>query len=86
MFQKIPWNAQEDSGECSRRFQRMFKKVSGNTKKDSDESNKKTGNAIKDSGGYSRGFRGMFEKILGNNFNFKLIKATFYLKVNPNKQ
>ena len=30
MFKKIPGNVQEDSGECSRRFQGMLKKISGN--------------------------------------------------------
>ena len=82
MFQKIkkiPGNVQEDSRECSKRFQGKLKKIPMNLIK-------KPGNAIKDLGGFSRGFRGVFEKIPGNNFNFKLIKATFYLKVNPNKQ
>ena len=30
MFQKIPGNVPEVSGECSRRFQGMFKKILGN--------------------------------------------------------
>ena len=79
MLKKIPGNVQEDSRECSKRFQGILKKIPTNLIK-------KPGNAIKDSGGYSRGFRGMLEKIPGNNLDFKLIKATFYLKVNPNKQ
>ena len=36
-------------------------------------------NAIKDFEECSRRFWGMFRKILGNAFNFKLIRATFYL-------
>ena len=52
MLNKIPGNAQQDSGECSKRFRGMFKKIPGN--------------AQKDSGECSRRFRGMLEKIPGN--------------------
>ena len=51
-FKKIPGNAQEDSGECSKRFRGMLKKIPGNVRKDS--------------GKYSKRFREMFEKIPGN--------------------
>ena len=37
------------------------------------------GNVQEDSEECSRRFRGMFRKIPGNAFNFKLIKATFFL-------
>ena len=30
MLKKIPGNVPEDSGECSRRFRGMLKKISGN--------------------------------------------------------
>ena len=30
MFQKIPGNVREDSGECSRRFRGMLKKILSN--------------------------------------------------------
>ena len=33
----IPGNAQQDSGECSTRFQGMLKKIPGNVPKDSGE-------------------------------------------------
>ena len=33
----ISGNAQEDSGECSKRFRGMFEKIPGNVKKDSGE-------------------------------------------------
>ena len=62
----IPGNAREDSGECSRRFRGMLSKILGNVQEDSGECSER--------------FRGMFRKIPGNAFNFKLIKATFYLK------
>ena len=70
----IPGNAQEDSGECSRRFRGMFKKILGNVRKDSGECSKSfqgmfkkiPGNVQEDSGECSRGLRGMFEKIPGN--------------------
>ena len=45
-------NVQKDSGECSRRFRRMFQKIPGNVQEDSGEC--------------SRRFRGMFKKIPGN--------------------
>ena len=74
MFQKIPGNVPEDSGDCYERFREMFQKIPGNV--------------IKDSGECSRRFRGtlskipgMFKKIPGNAFNFKLIKTTFYCDV-----
>ena len=35
MFEKIPGNVQDDSGECSRRFQGMFEKILGNVQEDS---------------------------------------------------
>ena len=41
---------------------------------------KTPGNGQEDSGEFSERFQGMFKKIPGNAFNFKLIKATFYLK------
>ena len=37
MFQKIPGNIQEDSGEWSRRIQRIFEKIPGNVLEDSGE-------------------------------------------------
>ena len=52
MFQKIPGNVEEDSGECSRGFQGMFEEIPGNVQENSGE--------------YSSGFRGMFKKIPGN--------------------
>ena len=48
----IPGNVEEDSGECSKRFRRMFKKIPGNVSEDSGECSKR--------------FRGMFPKIPGN--------------------
>ena len=48
----IPGNAQEDSGECSKRFWGMLNKIPENVQQDSGEC--------------SRRFRGMFEKIPGN--------------------
>ena len=45
MFQRIPGNIPEDSGECPERFREMFKEISGNVQEDSDNeviaSNKK---------------------------------------------
>ena len=38
MFEKIPGNVQEDSGECSSRFPGMFGKIPGNVQKDCGES------------------------------------------------
>ena len=38
IFQKIPGNVQEDSGECSRRFWGMFKEIPGNAQEDFGES------------------------------------------------
>ena len=35
MFEKIPGNVQDDSGECSRRFQGMLEKILGNVQEDS---------------------------------------------------
>ena len=52
LFTKIPGNAQEDSGECSRRFRGMSLKIPGNAREDSGEC--------------SRRFRGMLSKIPGN--------------------
>ena len=37
MLKKIPGNAQEDSEECSRRFQGMLSKILGNVQEDSTE-------------------------------------------------
>ena len=48
----IPWNVEEDSRECWRRFRGMLKKIPGNVSEDSGKCLKR--------------FRGMFEKILGN--------------------
>ena len=39
MLKKIPENVEDDSGECSRRFQGMFEKIPGNVQEDSGESN-----------------------------------------------
>ena len=83
----IPGNAREDSGECSRRFRRMFGKILGNVQENSGEYSrifrgmltKIMGNANKD-WECSRKFRGMFRKIAGNAFNSKLIKTTFYFE------
>ena len=52
MFQKIPENVEEDSGECSRGFRRMFQIIPGNFQEDSEECLKR--------------FWGMFEEIQGN--------------------
>ena len=52
MFQRIPGNVEEDSGECSRGFQGMFLKIPGNVRKDSGECSKR--------------FREMLQKIPGN--------------------
>ena len=63
---KILGNFQGDSGEFYQRIQGMFKMI--------------LENVWKDSKGCSKTFRGIFNKISENTFNFKLIKATFYLK------
>ena len=34
MFEKIPGNVLEDSGECSRRFRGMFERIPGNVNLD----------------------------------------------------
>ena len=52
MLLKILGNVVKDSGECSRRFQGMFEKVSGNIQKI-------PGSVIKDSGECSRRFLGI---------------------------
>ena len=52
MFEEIPGNVQEHSGECSKRFGGMLKKIPGNVREDSREC--------------SRRFRGMLKKISGN--------------------
>ena len=49
IFQKIPGNVSEDSGEYSKRFRGMSEKVLRNAQEDSRK--------------YSRRFREMFEKI-----------------------
>ena len=51
-MKKIPGNAPEDSGECSKRFWGIFQKIPGNVPEDSDKC--------------SRRFGGMFKKIPGN--------------------
>ena len=51
MFQRIPGNVREDSGECSRRFWGLFHNIPGNVIKDSEEC--------------STRFQWMFKKILG---------------------
>ena len=74
MLNKIPGNAQQDSGECSKRFRGMLNKIPGNVQQDSGECStrfqgmlaKIPGNVQQDSGECSRRFRGMFEKIPGN--------------------
>ena len=74
MLNKILGNAQEDSGECSKRFRGMFEKIPGNVQKDSGECSKRfrgmlkkiPENVPKDSGEYSKRFRGMFQKIPRN--------------------
>ena len=54
MFKKIPGNIQEDSGECSRRFQEMLVKIPENVQEDTGECSKRLkkilGNVSKDSG------------------------------------
>ena len=52
MLQRIPENVEEDSGECSRGFRRMFQIIPGNFQEDSEECLKR--------------FWGMFEEIQGN--------------------
>ena len=37
MLKEILANVQEESGECSRRFWKMFKEIQGNVQKDSGE-------------------------------------------------
>ena len=63
MFQRIPGNVEEDSGECSRGFRGMFEEIPGNVQEDSGEI---PGNVQENSGECLRGFRGMFKKIPGN--------------------
>ena len=60
----------------------MLIRITGNLLEDSRECSHLAipRNSRKDSGECSRRFGGMFQKIAGNAFNFKLIKATFYLK------
>ena len=52
MFQRIPENVEEASGECSRGFRETFEKILGNVRRDSGEC--------------SWRFRGMLAKILEN--------------------
>ena len=73
MFKKIQGKVREDSWECSGGFRGMSGKILANVQKD-------PGNAQEDSKDCSRRFRGMFQKISRNAFNFRLMKATFYLK------
>ena len=99
MLNKIPGNAQEDSGECSKRFRGMLKKISGNVRKDSGEYSKRfrgmfkkiPGNVRKDSGECSKRFPGMFKKIPGNipedsenSEDFKKI-GRFIMQLNQNR-
>ena len=78
-LKKIPGNAQQDSGEWSRRFRGMLNKIPGNAQQDSGECSKRfrecskrfrgmfqkiPGNAQEDSGECSKRFRGILEKIL----------------------
>ena len=71
MFLKIPGNVEEDSGECSRRFQGMLKKIPGNVQSDSGECSKRLrgtfeeipGNVSKDSGECWQRFSRMLKKI-----------------------
>ena len=65
-----PW---ENSGECSKRFRGMLSKAPGNSIKDSGECSRRFRKC-------SERFRGMLSNIPENVFNFKSIKATFYLK------
>ena len=58
MFEKIPRDVQEDSGECSRKFSAMLFKILGNVIKDS-------GNVPGDSRECLRRFQ-EFQKIPGN--------------------
>ena len=62
----IPWNNQEDSEECSRRFQRVLSKIPRDVREDSGEC--------------SSNFQRMFEKIPANqNFDLFLeILLVFY--------
>ena len=41
MFKRVPGNVQEDSGECSRRFQGMFERIPGNVQEDFGESSRR---------------------------------------------
>ena len=74
MFQRIPGNIEQHSGECSRGFRRMLKKIPGDVQEDSGEYStrlrgifeKIRGNVRRDSGEYSRRFRRMLQKNLGN--------------------
>ena len=50
MFQKIPENVPEDSGECSRGFRGMFKKIPGNVQEDSGECSKRFRGILEDFG------------------------------------
>ena len=59
MLKKILRNVEEDSGEWSRRFLGMFKKIPGNVQKN-------LGNVLEDSGECPRRFPGMLKKISGN--------------------
>ena len=74
MFQRIPGNVEEDSGECSRGFWRMFYKIPGNVRNDPGECSKRfhgmfeeiPGNVWRDSRTCSKRFWRMLKKILGN--------------------
>ena len=74
MLKKILGNAQEDSGQCSRRFRGMLNKIPGNAQQDSGECSIKfremlskiPGNAQQDSGECSTKFQGILKKIPGN--------------------
>ena len=74
MFVKIPGNAQEDSGECSKIFQEMLNKIPGNVQKASGECSRRSQGMLKkimrnvqeDYGECSRRFQGMLTKILEN--------------------
>ena len=74
MFQRIPGNIEQHSGECSRRFWGMFQRISENVEQDSEGCSREfrgifhkiAGNFRKNSGECSKRFGGIFKKILEN--------------------
>ena len=68
MLLKIPGNAREDCGECSRRLRGMFKKIPKNVQEDSGEC--------------SRRLREMFKKIDIHTQNIQILMTEIYKCLN----